>query len=307
MTVRPDHEPAPQPAPEPAPEAEPEAGAAQPAGTTEPAAEAPRLVPQLLTGDEEALKAADRPVLIVGPSLGTSVTALWGPALPFLEPDFHVLGWDLPGHGQQPTASSPFTLDQLADAVETMTAELAETYGWSGELPVFAAGVSIAGVVSLTLSLREETRFARLAVICSAATIGTEQSWRERAELVSTAGTPTMMAGSSERWFAPGFLSAQPKISAHLLHSLQDADRHGYAAACRALSGVDLRPELEQVQRPVVAIAGAQDQVCPPADAEFIAAHAPGAHAVTLDDVAHLAPAEAPDRTARILKEFFHA
>lgn len=295
MTVRPEHDPASEPSPGPAQQSD------------EPAAEAPHLVPQLLTGDEEALKAADRPVLIVGPSLGTSVTALWGPALSSLEPDFHVLGWDLPGHGQQPTASSPFTLDQLADAVETMTAELVETYGWSEELPIFAAGVSIAGVVSLTLSLREETRFARLAVICSAATIGTEQSWRERAELVSTAGTPTMVAGSSERWFAPGFLSAQPKISAHLLHSLQDADRHGYAAACRALSGVDLRPELEQVQRPVVAIAGAQDQVCPPADAEFIAAHAPGAHAVTLDDVAHLAPAEAPDRTARILKEFFHA
>lgn len=39
-----------------------------------------------------------RPLLVVGPSLGTTVDRLWGPVASRL-PGWNVLGWDLPGHG----------------------------------------------------------------------------------------------------------------------------------------------------------------------------------------------------------------
>ncbi len=53
--------------------------------------------------------------LLVGPSLGTAVSSLWGEAAALLGARFRVLGWDLPGHGASEPASGPFTLDQLAD------------------------------------------------------------------------------------------------------------------------------------------------------------------------------------------------
>lgn len=266
----------------------------------------PVLTPQLLCGTEEDLRNPVLPVLVVGPALGTSIAALWGPALTHLQDEALVIGWDLPGHGGQAPASAGFTMEQLADAVESMVTRVAEDHRWSDDVALSIAGVSISGVASLSLALRRDTRFSKAAIICSAATIGTPDSWEERAALVEKAGTPTMVAGASERWFAPGFLKQQPEISTAILHSLQHTDRHSYAHACRALGGVDLTEKLGSMSLPLLIIAGEYDGVCTPADAEFIAEGAPSAHAVALPDVAHLAPAEAPEETARLLKEFMH-
>ena len=41
----------------------------------------------------------DLPLLVLGPSLGTSATALWSAAAQHLARDFQVVAWDLPGHG----------------------------------------------------------------------------------------------------------------------------------------------------------------------------------------------------------------
>ena len=270
----------------------------------------PALTSTLLAGDPEDFAAGKKPLLLVGPSLGTSVEAVWGPAVPHLQEHFNVVGWDLPGHGRSAPSTEPFTIEDLADAVEALLARLSDEHRIPDSTPVLAAGVSIAGTVSLTLALRPETRINRLAVICSAAKIGTPQAWAERAELVERAGTPTMVEGSAQRWFAPGFMARQGEVATALLSSLQYTDRHSYAQACHALAQYDLTDSLESLIRPVLLIHGAHDQVCPPAEAEVIrqgaGSHAP-VHAVTLVEVAHLAPAEAPDHTAHALREFVNA
>ena len=57
------------------------------------------------------------PLLVVGPSIGTSVTALWASCAARLAGKFHVIGWDLPGHGRSATTHEPFTMADLAAAV----------------------------------------------------------------------------------------------------------------------------------------------------------------------------------------------
>ena len=44
----------------------------------------------------------DAPLLLLGPSVGTSVAALWGAVAERLAEHVHVVGWDLPGHGRSP-------------------------------------------------------------------------------------------------------------------------------------------------------------------------------------------------------------
>lgn len=265
------------------------------------------LTASLLAGSEQELSSGAKPLLLVGPSLGTGVEALWGPALPHLQESFHVIGWDLPGHGRSAPARSPFSIEDLADAVEATLNRVCQKHQIPDSTTVLAAGVSIAGAVSLTLALRRATRINRLAAICSAARFGTPQAWEERAELVRRAGTPTMVEGSAHRWFAEGFMSRHPEIATSLLASLQHADRHSYAYACRALGTYDLSNQLDQLVRPLLLVHGAEDQVCPPAEAASIlqaAGEAAPITAVTLEGVAHQAPAEAPAETAATLKEF---
>lgn len=57
--------------------------------------------------------AADLPLLVLGPSLGTSAGTLWGRCLPALTRCFDVVAWDLPGHGNSPTGSESFTVEHL--------------------------------------------------------------------------------------------------------------------------------------------------------------------------------------------------
>nr|MDQ4007142.1 4-carboxymuconolactone decarboxylase [Actinomycetota bacterium] len=138
---------------------------------------------------------------------------------------------------------------------------------------------------------------------CTAARFGDEAMWRERAELVRASGTSTMVEGSAQRWFRPGFIDEEPDAAATLLNSLRDADPAGYAAVCDALATFDVRHELSRIDVPVFAVAGAYDVAAPVAAMAELAHGVADGRLVVLDRVGHLAPAEAPADTARAIRE----
>ena len=242
------------------------------------------------------------PLLVLGPSLGTSATTLWSPAAALLAERFHVIGWDLPGHGRTTAVGDGFTMGELAAGVLTLVeAVLAErgepggTFGYAGD--------SVGGAVGLQLLLDHPDRVTGAVLLCTGAKIGEPDGWHERAATVRASGTPVMVTGSAERWFAAGFLAAHADVATHLLSNLQHADREGYAQVCEALADFDVRARLAEITAPVLAVAGAEDVATPP---ELLAEIADGvAHGrlVVLDGVAHLAPAEAPAEVARLIDE----
>jgi 3-oxoadipate enol-lactonase len=241
----------------------------------------------------------DKPLLVVGPSLGTS-TFLWTQAGGLLGDDLDVVAWDLPGHGISPAAAEPFSVAELADAVVELVDSIAPGARFH------YAGVSLGGATGLQLGIKHGERLKSLSVQCSGAKLGTPQGWLERAETVRTQGTPVMIQGSAQRWFAPGYMEREPERSSRLLHALRDADRFSYAFCCEALADFDVRDELGSIRVPTQAVAGAEDSVAPPSFAEEIAAGITAgggtANAVTLGGVAHLAPIEAPAHTAELLR-----
>lgn len=256
---------------------------------------APNIVAVQLTEADQT-----KPLLLVGPGLGTGVEALWTLCANELAADFEVIGYDLPGHGRAPASTEEFTLEELADSAAAIIAEQA-----AAGRQVFFAGVSVSGAVALELALKHGDKFAAVAPICSAAKLGTPEAWKERGELVAKAGTPTMVTGSAERWFAPGFIEKHPERTTNLLHTLQNADRFAYAHVCNGLAGYDVRDRLGEITIPVVAMGGAADPVCPPEDIDFIAKNVPNGVGIIIDDAAHQAPLEQPEETAAALREHF--
>ncbi|WP_309106403.1 alpha/beta fold hydrolase [Arthrobacter sp.] len=261
---------------------------------TRPALKASLLSPQRGLGQ--------KPLLVVGPSLGTSSAVLWGQTAALLGDNCDVVAWDLPGHGVSPSAKGTFDVGELADAVVGLVDSIAPgaTFHY--------AGVSLGGATGLQLGIKHGERLASLCVQCTGAKIGTAEGWLERAETVRNQGTPVMIQGSAQRWFAPGFMDREPEVSSRLLHSLRDADRFSYAFCCEALATFDVREELGSIRVPTLAVAGVEDGVAPPSFAEDVVAgiRAGGgsARAIALDGVAHLAPAEAPARVAELLEDF---
>ncbi|QYJ03563.1 4-carboxymuconolactone decarboxylase [Nocardioides panacisoli] len=240
---------------------------------------------------------AELPLLVLGPSLGTSAESLWGPAAARLGEDFHVLGWDLPGHGRHRGTVDAVSVEGLADLLLTALDEVV-----GPQVAFDYAGDSLGGAVGLQLLLDAPERVRTATLLCTGARIGTPESWADRAAGVRASGTASLVAASAERWFAPGFLDRDPDHGSALLHALAEVDDAGYAACCDALASFDVRDRLGQITRPVLAVAGEHDQPTPPDSLREIADGVAAGRTVVLPHVAHLAPIEAPGDVADLIR-----
>ena len=151
--------------------------------------------------------APGRPLLVLGPSLGTSVETLWGRCVARLRGDWHVVGWDLPGHGRSAPAHGGFGVPGLAKSVLELVDRIRPG------ATIRYAGDSIGGAVGLQLLLDAPRRVEAAVVLCTGAKIGEAAGWRQRAETVRAEGTQAVVAGSIQRWFGPGFPEREPASS----------------------------------------------------------------------------------------------
>jgi pimeloyl-ACP methyl ester carboxylesterase len=170
--------------------------------------------------------------------------------------------------------------------------------------PSCYAGVSLGGAVAFELGLAPGP-FRAVAALASASKIGEASSWTERAELVRREGTQAVVAGSAQRWFAPGFLERDGDTAERLLQTLADTDDESYSLACEALAEFDRRRDLDRVTVPFLLGPGEQDGVVPPPRAQQDADAIIDSQLQVFAGCGHLPPAEAPGAVAQALTEFF--
>lgn len=231
----------------------------------------------------------DAPVLILGPSLGTSLS-VWDGQSAALAERHRVIRWDLPGHGGSPSALLPGT---DGHGVGSTVAELARlVLDLADELGVgrFAyAGISLGGAVGSRLAVDHPDRVASLALVCSSAHFGDPAGWRERAAAVRANGIEQIAATARGRWFTDGFTGGDTVVEDH-----RGADPAGYAACCDALAAFDIRSELHRVTAPTLVVAGSEDRATPPEHSRELAGFIRGAALTEIAGAAHLAAVEAP-------------
>jgi 3-oxoadipate enol-lactonase / 4-carboxymuconolactone decarboxylase len=236
----------------------------------------------------------DGELLLLGPSLGTSAKTLWSAAAERLTQRAHVVGWDLPGHGRSPAAEA-FGIPELAAGVLALADDIAPgtTFHYGGD--------SIGGAVGLQLLLDAPGRLASATLLCTGAVIGTPEDWAARAATTRAFGTRALVDLAAQRWFAAGFTDRRPDDASALLNALRDTDDESYARACEALAAFDVTDRLSEITTPTLAIAGAEDIATPPDGLARIASSVKDGRLVVLDGVAHLAPAESPQRVAELI------
>ncbi|MFC8270965.1 3-oxoadipate enol-lactonase [Streptomyces sp. NPDC057271] len=233
------------------------------------------------------------PVLILGPSLGTS-TALWDAVAPELSATHRIVRWDLPGHGGSPASliGPGATVADLARLVRDLADALgADRFSY--------AGVSLGGAVGLHLAAHRPQRVERLAVLCSSAHFGPAANWTDRAAAVRREGLAALAETAPARWFTPGFTVPR------LVDDHRRADPAAYAACCDALAAFDLRDRLSSITAPTLLVAGREDPATPPAHLREIADAVPGATLTEIPGASHLAPAERPEAVLAALRGHF--
>ncbi|HEY3685875.1 MAG TPA: 3-oxoadipate enol-lactonase [Streptosporangiaceae bacterium] len=230
----------------------------------------------------------DAPVLVLGPSLGTTHD-VWAPQMPALAASWRVIRYDLPGHvpGTALPSGEP-TVDDLAAGVLSLVTDLGV-----GRFAI--GGVSLGGAIAATAAVRAPDRVERLVLCCTSARFGDPEPWRERAGLVRRAGMAPMVDTLIDRWFTGAYARDRPAPVRRITDMLNDVDPEGYARCCTAIASYDLRDRLPEITAPTLVIAGADDPSTPVAHAEILTAGIPGAELAVIPGAAHLANVQRPD------------
>ncbi|WZB62029.1 3-oxoadipate enol-lactonase [Achromobacter xylosoxidans] len=234
-------------------------------------------------GDEAA------PALILSNSLGTTLE-MWKPQVAAFSAGYRLIRYDTRGHGGSPVTTGPYSFDELGQDV------LAVLDALGIERAAFC-GISMGGHTGLWLGIHAGPRLSAIAVCNSAAKIGAEAAWRERASMVRSGGTVgmrTLADSAPGRWFTDGFIQAQPATVQRAQEGIAGIDPEGYAACCEALATSDLRADIDHIAVPTLLLAGAaSDPVTTVADAQAMQASIPGAR-VAVVQASHLSNLEAP-------------
>jgi pimeloyl-ACP methyl ester carboxylesterase len=134
-----------------------------------------------------------------------------------------------------------------------------------------------------------------------------KKSREEQAQRVLAEGMQFAVASISTNLLAQKTVTEKPEVVARVSDMVLHTDPHGAAAAQRGMAARrDYSDELANITVPTLIIAGREDGVRKPEDAEFIHGSIRGSQLVTIDDAGHLMNMEQPEVFNRALIDFLN-
>mgnify|MGYP003409420669 FL=1 len=240
---------------------------------------------------------ASQPAIIFSNSLGTQFN-MWQPQISFFEKKFYVICYDTRGHGASSAPQGPYSIEQLGTDVVHLLDHL------NIEKASFC-GISMGGLTGQWLAIHHPERFNHVIVCNTAAKIGQEQAWNDRAQLVREQGLKPIAETAASRWFTEPFIRSNTAIVESLSNDLGAGSPEGYASCCEALAKADLRADLKTITVPMLIIAGQQDPVTTVADAQYLVNQIPNSQLIEIN-ASHISNIECPENFSQALNTIFH-
>lgn len=204
--------------------------------------------------------------------------------------------YDTRGHGSSSTPDGPYTVKQLGEDVVRLLDHLNIS-------KAAFCGISMGGLTGQWLAIHYPNRFSHVVVANTAAKIGQEQAWLDRAKLVREQGLQPIAATAASRWFTDPFIQSHASIVNNLCNDLSAGSAMGYANCCEALAKADVREQLKDIKIPVLVVAGTQDPVTTVSDGEFMQQRIPQSKLAEID-ASHISNVEQSEAFNKILKDF---
>jgi 3-oxoadipate enol-lactonase len=243
----------------------------------------------LLSGDSSL------PALVLSNSLGTNFS-IWDARVAEFERHFRILRYDMRGHGKSSVPPPPYSVPELAG-------DLLSLADFLGIDRFHFCGLSIGGMIGMSLALQSPARLRKLVLCSTAAKIGTFESWNTRIEMVRTQGMKEIARATPPRWFTPDFQNSSPEVIAAVVRSIESLNPDGYIGGCCAVRDFDAYSTVSSIHVPVLVVSGTHDPAAPPSDGHFLADHISGARYVELN-ASHISIMEDPQRFANEVLDF---
>jgi 3-oxoadipate enol-lactonase len=218
--------------------------------------------------------------------------------VPHLAKRFRVIVPELPGFGSSKAVEGglPAVADRMAACVREAAA---------GD-NVIVLGNGYGGFVALQMAILHPGIAARLVLAdCGAAfSEPGREAFRTMAAAARAKGLAAITPVAMRRLFAPAYQDAHPDLMREREAAFLRTDVDVFYAACMALAGLDLRPELGKVTVPVLVMVGDQDEATPPPMSAELNAMLSDARLHVLKGCAHVPQLQAPEAFLEAVDNF---
>jgi 3-oxoadipate enol-lactonase len=239
-------------------------------------------------GTVNAAEVGEGPPLFLFHSL-LSDRASFDAIVPLMSRSFRVIVPELPGFGRSRMVSGGLVevADRMAEAVKDA----------AGGDEAIVLGNGYGGFVALQMAIRHPGIATKLILAdCGAAfSEPGREAFRTMAAVSGEKGLTAITDVAMRRLFAPAFQADHPDLMADRRAAFLKTDPEVFRAACEALAGLDLRPELDKVKIPVLVLVGEHDEATPPPMSLELAAGLPQAHLEIIAGCAHVPQLQSPE------------
>jgi 3-oxoadipate enol-lactonase len=252
------------------------------------------------SGTVNAAQFGDGPPLFLLHSL-LSDRASFDAIVPRLSQSFRVFVPELPGFGRSSAVHGG--LAAVADRMAEFVKEAAD----GGDAIVLGNGYG--GFVALQMAIRHSNIASRLVLAdCGAAfSEPGRQAFRNMAAASKAKGLAAITDVAMLRLFAAEFQAQHPDLMGDRREAFLKTDPDVFCAACEALAGLDLRPDLKAVTVPTLVLVGEFDEATPPPMSYELTAGLPNARLMITPGCAHVPQLQAPDLFLQMIGDFLQA
>jgi 3-oxoadipate enol-lactonase len=231
-----------------------------------------------ITGNEEGPKM----VLIHGLFLNAEC---WIEQLKYFEKDFHVLRFDLRGHGRTTKPKKQFTIRNYVDDMLALLTHL----GWTSDL--FIIGHSLGGMIALVYGLENPTHVNKMVVADSFCFIS-QEAITDVLGRVNSNRLENFALGISVR----GLVPYEEQTAQHVAKLVTDhMTKKDCLRATAASAGFNICEHLKKLNIPVLILVGKKDITTPVWASEMIHEWLPQSELVIIPDAGHLTILDHPN------------
>jgi 3-oxoadipate enol-lactonase len=251
-------------------------------------------------GTVNAAETGKGPPLFLFHSL-LSDRASFDAVVPRLSHAFRVIVPELPGFGNSLAVGGG-----LAAVANRMAEAIRDAAG--GE-DAIVLGNGYGGFVALQMAIRHPGIASRLVLAdCGAAfSEAGREAFRNMAAASSAKGLAAITDVAMRRLFAPEFQALHPDLMRDRREVFLKTDPDVFRTACADLAALDLRPELDRVNVPVLVLVGEHDEATPPPMSQELAAGLPLAWFEIIPGCAHVPQLQSPEIFLETIGDFLKA
>jgi 3-oxoadipate enol-lactonase len=251
-------------------------------------------------GAVNAAQSGKGPFLFLFHSL-LSDRASFDTIVPRLSQSFRVVVPELPGFGKSHavTGGLEAVADRMAEAVKDA----------AGADEAYVLGNGYGGFVALSMAIRHPGIATKLILAdCGAAfSASGREAFRNMAAASQAKGLSVITDVAMRRLFAPDFQAQHPDVMRDRREAFLRTDPEVFREACAALAELDLRPQLAEVDVPVLVLVGEHDEATPPPMSSELAAGLPNAQLRIIAGCAHVPQLQAPEVFLEAIGDFLPA